>query len=226
MDVNGDFSKRVVLHSDSIEWEDSPMAGVTRKRLDRVDNKADRVTTIVKYAAGSSFSPHVHTGGEEFIVLSGVFEDDYGDWPAGSYIRNPPTSKHKPGSKEGCIIFVKLSQFQANDRTFVHTHIDKLGAVMDANRPGVIVSPLYKDDHEEVSIEYWDANSTIKLDAKDGAEIFVLKGGFTEQGSAGEKLHKDSWLRVPVDTLVNATTDSTGAKVWVKTGHLRDVVNG
>ena len=61
MDVNGDFSKRVMLHSDSIEWEDSPMAGVTRRRLDRVDNKADRVTTIVKYAPESSFSPHVHT---------------------------------------------------------------------------------------------------------------------------------------------------------------------
>ena len=225
MDVNGDFSKRVMLHSDIIEWEDSPMKGVTRRRLDRVDNKADRVTTIVKYAAGSSFSPHVHTGGEEFIVLSGVFEDDYGDWPAGSYIRNPPTSKHKPASKEGCIIFVKLSQFQADDRTFVHAHIDKLGAVMDANRVGVKVSPLYKDKHEDVRIEYWEPNSTIELDVQDGAEIFVLDGGFTEQ--VGEvELRKESWLRVPVDTHVTATTGSTGAKVWIKTGHLRDVVNG
>ena len=79
MDVNGDFSKRVMLHSDSIDWEDSPMQGVDRRRLDRIDNKADRVTTIVRYAPESSFSPHVHTGGEEFIVLDGVFEDDYGN---------------------------------------------------------------------------------------------------------------------------------------------------
>ncbi len=96
MDVNADFSKRILLHSDEIEWTESPMAGVDRRRLDRIDNDVDRVTTIVRYAPNSSFSPHVHTGGEEFIVLEGIFEDDYGNWPTGSYIRNPPTSKHKP----------------------------------------------------------------------------------------------------------------------------------
>lgn len=223
MDVNGDFSKRVLLHSDSIEWEDSPMAGVTRRRLDRVDNEADRVTTIVKYAAGSSFSPHVHTGGEEFIVLSGVFEDDYGDWPVGSYIRNPPTSKHKPGSKDGCIILVKLSQFQEDDRTFVHANIDKLGAVSDANRSGVKVSPLYKDDHEDVRIEYWEPNRSIDIDAKDGAEIFVLEGSFIEQG---DELRKESWLRSPINSFITVATGENGAKVWIKTGHLKNIVNG
>jgi len=77
MDVNADFSKRVLLHADDIEWEESPMPGVDRRRLDRVDAEEDRVTTIVRYAPGSAFSSHVHNGGEEFIVLDGVFEDDY-----------------------------------------------------------------------------------------------------------------------------------------------------
>jgi len=122
MDVNADFSKRVVMHGDSIVWEDSPMKGVDRRRLDRIDSENERVTTIVRYAPNSHFSPHVHTGGEEFIVLDGVFEDDYGDWPAGSYIRNPPQSKHTPGSKPGCTIFVKLWQFHPEDRTFIHAN--------------------------------------------------------------------------------------------------------
>lgn len=78
MDVNGDFSKRVMLHGDSIEWETSPMPGVDRRRLDRIDTENERVTTIVRYAPESQFSSHVHTGGEEFIVMEGVFEDDYG----------------------------------------------------------------------------------------------------------------------------------------------------
>ena len=109
MDVNGDFSKRVMLHSDEIEWEDSPMQGVDRRRLDRIENKAGRVTTIVRHASGSSFSPHVHPHGEEFIVLDGIFEDDYGNWPIGAYIRNPPNSAHKPSSEAGCVISVSYT---------------------------------------------------------------------------------------------------------------------
>jgi len=217
MDVNADFSKRVMLHSDEIEWEASPMPGVDRRRLDRIDDEADRVTTIVRYAPESSFSPHVHTGGEEFIVIEGTFEDDYGDWPTGSYVRNPPTSKHKPGSKEGCIIFVKLAQFQENDRTFVHADMNKLGSVVDAYRQGVKVSPLFKDNYEDVRIEYWEANNSLSVDTSGGAEIFVLEGSFTE---AGDVLRKHSWLRIPVDMSIEVTTGEMGAKVWTKSGHL------
>ena len=223
MDVNGDFTKRVVLHSDTIEWEASPMKGVDRRRLDRVDNEADRVTTIVRYAPESSFSSHIHTGGEEFIVLEGVFEDDYGNWPTGSYIRNPPTSRHKPSSKDGCVIFVKLSQFQAEDRTFIHADMNKLGSVADANRLGVKVSPLFKDDHEDVRVEYWESNTKVEVDTSGGAELFVLEGGFTENG---DLLQKESWLRVPINTAMIAETGSKGAKVWIKSGHLVSIVNG
>lgn len=223
MDVNSDFTKRVLLHSDEIEWEASPMQGVDRRRLDRVDNEADRVTTIVRYAPESSFSPHVHTGGEEFIVLDGIFEDDYGNWPTGSYIRNPPTSKHQPGSKDGCIIFVKLAQFQAGDRTFIHADMNKLGSVADANRAGVKVSPLFKDDHEDVRLEYWEPNTKIEFNADGGAEFLVLEGSFTE---SAEELRKESWLRVPVNTKVIAETGNQGAKVWIKSGHLTIPVNG
>lgn len=58
-------------------------------------------TSIVKYASKSSFSEHVHTRGQEFIVLDGVFQDEHGDVPAGSYVRNPSHSHHQPGSEEG-----------------------------------------------------------------------------------------------------------------------------
>ena len=218
MNVNADFSKRVVLHSDEIEWQPSPMAGVDRRRLDRIDNEADRVTTIVRYAPNSSFSPHVHTGGEEFIVIEGTFEDDYGNWPTGSYIRNPPTSKHQPGSKDGCVIFVKLAQFNPDDRTFVHADIAKLGSVEDRNREGVKVSPLFKDSAEEVRVEYLDANATVNIDTIGGAEILVLEGSFDE---SGDTLRKHSWLRVPDAYELNAIAGENGAQLWIKSGHLK-----
>jgi len=212
MDVNADFSKRVVMHGDSIAWEESPMKGVERRRLDRIDTQNERVTTIVRYAS------HVHTGGEEFIVLDGVFEDDFGDWPAGSYIRNPPQSKHTPGSKPGCTIFVKLWQFDPDDRTFIHADRNKLGSVPDRTRPGANVSPLYKDDKENVRFEQWDAGATIDIDASGGAEVFVLEGGFRQ---AEDNLHKHSWLRMPVGSQLTVTAGPEGAGVWIKTDHLR-----
>ena len=219
MNVNADFSKRVMLHGDSIEWKASPMPGVDRRRLDRLTTDHDRVTTIVRYAPNSHFSSHTHTGGEEFIVLEGVFEDDYGAWPAGSYIRNPPQSSHTPGSTEGCTIFVKLCQFQPDDRTFIHSQRNKLGAVEESH--GVLVSPLYKDDYEEVRFERWAPHAQRDIEATNGAEVFVLEGGFSE---AGDQLRQYSWLRMPVDSVIQAKSGPTGACVWIKTGHLGHLV--
>lgn len=220
MNVNDDFSKRVLLHSDEIEWEDSPMPGVQRRRLDKVEGANERVTTIVRYAPGSQFSSHVHGGGEEFIVLEGVFEDDYGDWPVGSYIRNPPSSSHTPGSKPGCIIFVKLWQFDLEDRTFIHANLNKIGVVEERGRAGVSASPLFKDKHEDVRFETWAPNASVTIDARGGAELFVLSGGFID---SGDTLRQHSWLRLPMGDSLNAQVGPEGATVWIKTGHLRQL---
>ena len=119
MELNTDFSRRVVIHAGRLPWVASPMAGVERRMLDRIGDEVARATSIVRYAPGSHFSPHTHDGGEEFFVLDGVFRDEHGEYPAGSYIRNPPTSRHTPGSVPGCILFVKLWQFDLSDRTQV-----------------------------------------------------------------------------------------------------------
>ena len=120
-----------------------------------------RATTIVRYAPESSFSAHVHTGGEEFFVLEGVFQDEHGDFPAGSYIRNPPESSHTPGSAPGCTIFVKLWQFDPADRTHIRTDTAKLRYMPDAARPGVTAASLYVDDREDVSMEKWEAGAEV-----------------------------------------------------------------
>ena len=125
MELNADFSQRVVVHSDEVEWLASPMPGVDRRMLDRIGKEVARATTIVRYAPNSNFSAHTHTGGEEFIVLEGVFQDEHGDFPVGSYVRNPPTSSHTPGSEPGTTIFVKLWQFQPDDRTQIMINMDK-----------------------------------------------------------------------------------------------------
>ena len=147
MEINADFSKRVVIHTPEVEWQDSPMKGVRRRMLDRVGGEVARATSIVSYAPDSKFSPHVHTGGEEFIVLEGVFQDEHGDFPAGSYIRNPPESKHTPGSESGCVIFVKLWQFDLQDRQQVSADMNQSKLIQDATREGCLLytSPSPRD---------------------------------------------------------------------------------
>ena len=110
MDVNADFTVRASVHGAQIPWEASPTPGVHRRMLDRVGDEVARATTIVRFAPGSSFPAHTHPGGEEFIVLDGVFQDEDGDFTVGSYIRNPPKSKHTPSSTDGATIMVKLWQ--------------------------------------------------------------------------------------------------------------------
>src|SRR5262245_7868468 len=119
MRINADFTKRASAHAGKSAWVRSPMPGVERRMLDRVGDEVARATSIVRYAPESAFSPHAHPGGEEFLVLEGIFQDERGDYPAGSYVRNPPTSRHTPRSQAGCTIFVKLYQFDPADRSSV-----------------------------------------------------------------------------------------------------------
>ena len=222
MKIAADFSERVVVHSESLEWIASPMAGVDRRPLDRVGNEVARATSIVRYAPNSHFSAHTHTGGEEFIVLEGVFQDEHGDFPKGSYIRNPPESKHTPSSENGCVIFVKLWQFQPEDREHVRLQTNTMCSVPHPEFSNVNVVSLYKDAFEEVSIFAFAPNSEISLNASGGGELLVLEGSLEEQG---DTLVKHSWLRVPPNSEIKATAGSEGARVWLKIGHLTDVEN-
>lgn len=217
MDLNADFSKRAVVHGADEPWVASPMAGVDRRMLDRIGGEVARATTIVRYAPGSSFSPHVHTGGEEFLVLDGVFQDEHGDFPAGSYIRNPPQSSHTPGSEPGCTIFVKLWQFDLNDRSHVRIDTGKMRYLPD--RDGVEVMPLFSDGREDVVLERWVAGARVALDAPDGLELLVLDGGFAEGDDTFRPL---GWLRLPIGYSGQAQVGGDSATVWIKRGHLRD----
>ena len=106
--LNLDFSERVVIETDKMAWVSSPSSGVHRKPLAGTEREDGHATSIVRFDKNSSFKPHVHPLGEEIIVLEGVFSDEFGDYEAGSYLRNPPESVHAPFSDEGCTLFVKL----------------------------------------------------------------------------------------------------------------------
>lgn len=220
LNINADFTQRVLMHGAQMPWVDSPMAGVQRRMLDRIGGEVARATSFVRYAPGSTFSPHTHAGGEEFIVLEGVFQDEHGDFPAGSYVRNPPTTRHTPRSAPGCMIFVKLWQFDLTDRTPVMIDTNKIGRVRDAHRSGIEVTPLFEDTRETVRLEVWDAGVRQGLAMPEGGELLVLEGSLAERH---DMLEKHSWLRIPVGDALDAVAGPEGTTVWIKTRGLRFV---
>ena len=205
MELNADFARRAAVHAATTPWVPSPMAGVERRMLDRVGGEVARATSIVRYAPGSHFAPHSHDGGEEFLVLEGVFQDEHGDYPAGTYVRNPPGTSHRPGSEPGCTIFVKLWQFDPGDRLSVRLEA------------GPVAFQLYHDVRVDVRIEHWSPGAQSSLALPGGGEWLVLDGGFAQ---GGEEFRPLSWLRLPAGAALSAQAGPEGCRVWAKTGHL------
>jgi hypothetical protein len=217
MRLNADFSQPVIVKADDNEWTPSPMPGVERKMLDRVGEEVARATTIVRFAPNSKFSAHRHDGGEEILVLEGVFSDEHGDFPAGSYIRNPPTSSHTPHTNEGCTILVKLHQFDPDDRTHVRIDTAKGGHVREEGRPGITVLPLFDDGKERVRLENHAPGTQILIDAAGGMELLVIDGTIRIEN---DELGKWDWVRLPSKSNFEAVAGDKGCRVWIKTGHL------
>lgn len=220
MRINADFSKRAVVHAGAEPWVASPMKGVDRRMLDRIGGEVARATSIVRYAPESRFSAHVHGGGEEFLVLEGTFQDEHGDYPVGTYVRNPPDTSHTPGSKDGCTILVKLWQFDAEDGNQFSVDTSGLDHEPVAARPGVEALPLHSDECETVRLERWQAGGTIDYEPRGGIEMLVLDGGFTE---GGERFVPWSWLRLPPGAPLKAIAGNEGCRLWIKEGHLDHV---
>jgi anti-sigma factor ChrR (cupin superfamily) len=214
--VRADLSERVVVETARIDWEASPAPGVLRRKLDRDGAEVGRVTSIVKYAAASSFSAHTHGGGEEFYVLEGTFSDELGDYPAGSYGRNPIGSSHAPRSDQGCTIFVKLQQFDARDteRVVIATQEQDF---LPGQVPGLTVLPLHSFETESTALVRWAPQTHFLAHSHfGGEEILVLEGVFSDE-------HGDypagTWIRSP-HLSRHQPFSEPGCLIYVKTGHL------
>jgi len=216
MDLHADFRQRVVHNTAALPWMPSPMAGVERRMLDRLGGEVARATSLVRYAPGSRFERHRHGGGEEILVLEGTFADEQGDYPAGTYLRNPVGSSHAPFSGGGCTILVKLQQMHPADQTrlVINTEHEpwRPGLV-----PGLAVMPLHGFGSEHVALVRWAPGTHFQPHGHPGGEeILVLEGVFEDEHGS---YPAGSWLRNPPGS-VHRPWSETGCTIWVKTGHL------
>ena len=216
--INADFTQRIVISTEELPWIPSPQTGVERRLLDRIGGEVARATSLVRYAAASSFPAHEHALGEEFLVLSGVFSDEHGDYPAGTYVRNPPQSRHTPHTGPGCIIFVKLRQMPPTERERIV--IDSSSSTWQSGEhPGLSRLPLYQvDGSESVAMERLAPGTALgEMDCPAGEEILVLAG---DLGDGHGSYSPGTWIRNPAG-FSRALGSANGATYWVKRGHLR-----
>jgi anti-sigma factor ChrR (cupin superfamily) len=217
MHLHSDFSQRVVVLPAQYEFVPSPLPGVSRMMLDRVGGEVARATSIVRYEPGAGYSPHRHDGGEEILVLDGIFSDEHGDYPAGTYLRNPPGTSHQPFSVGGCTLLVKLWQFAADDQQQLafntNTASWRPGLV-----PGLSVLPLHEHNGVHTALVRWAPHTQFNRHVHAGGEeILVLDGLFCDEFG---QYPKQSWLRSPRYSSHAPFTKDQGALIYVKVGHL------
>ncbi len=215
MDLNEDYTHRVVINHHDLDWVASPQAGVERRMLDRIGGEVAKATSIVRYRPGSRFASHTHALGEEILVLQGVFSDEYGDYPAGTYMMNPPGSSHAPRSESGCVLFVKLRHLGTDQqhREVVDTQTAEWfqGLV-----PGLTVMPLMRQGLGSTLVR-WAAQTYFNPHRHfGGEEIFVVDGVFEDEHG---RYPSGSWIRSP-HLSTHKPFSKEGCTIFVKTGHL------
>lgn len=195
--INGDLSVRVAVDTAAMEWTASPSRTVWRKRVHLVGPaEAGQVTSVVRYAPSASFHAHAHPDGEEILVLEGVFSDEHGDWPAGTYLLNPEGFRHAPFSREGCTLLVKLRQYPGRARLHVALRTDTV-PWQPTPVGGVAVRPLYAQEGfaDTMRLERWERGAALgRFEYGAGAELFVLAGAFEDEAG---RYGAGAWLRLP-----------------------------
>ena len=213
--LNGDLDVRVVVDANTLPWVDSPSRTVWRRRLHRVGPpEAGQVTSIVRYEPGSSFPTHEHPDGEEILVLDGVFSDEQGDWPAGTYLLNPEGFRHAPSSRDGCLLFVKLRQFPGPDRRRLALDTGTIPWATEKDRE---LKRLYSQEGytDRMSLERWRENAPLAQRIYPlGAELLVLDGSFEDEHGRYGAL---TWLRLPRE-FRHAPRTATGCELYIKEG--------
>lgn len=217
MNIHSDLSVTAHVRRETADWISSPQAGVDRLLLDRTGGEmATRATTFVRYQPGASFPAHIHPGGEEYLVLDGVFSDASGNFSEGFYVRNPVGSRHAPFSKTGAEIFVKLGQIDPEDQTYVR--LDTKGADWQTKPAlGLKTLQLHRFGSELVRLVSFEAGCSFPETAfEDGVEILVVSGGLDLSGLA---FKKGDWIRSAreTDLRISSRTDTI---FMLKTGHL------
>jgi redox-sensitive bicupin YhaK (pirin superfamily) len=173
MEINADFSRRVIVHSNRIDWQPSPMKGVDRRMLDRIGDEVARATTIVRYAPGSNFPAHTHTGGIIFVKL---WQFDLSD--------RTQFRKDMAAELGAMVDGVATANLHTDDREAVTFHRLDAGATLTSTAPGgtemLVIDGIVTAEGEVLGRNAWlrlpDGDTLAATAGAQGAALWMKTG--------------------------------------------------
>jgi len=213
-----DFTRFEVVDTAALAEVPAPVPGITRRMIERDGGEVARATSIVRYEAGRKFPRHTHDLGEEIFVLSGTFADEHGRYPAGTYLRNPAGSSHRPYTDDGCELFVKLRHLDPQDQQRVV--IDTSGGTWHpGSGPGVQNMLLGRFGGERTVLVRWAPGTQVPPHTHATVEeTLVLSGELQDEY---HRYPAGTWFRAPRGS-THAPFSTEGALILIKVGHVRE----
>ena len=216
MPSNSDLTQRVVINSGQLDWQEDAATGVRLKPLTRDAHDPSQRTDIIEYPAGARLD-EITLGDAEILVLNGHLEDEFGDYPPGSYLMIPRARSGKLTSATGCNLFIKSGPEVAGNTQdrLVLRPCDRVwhpGLV-----PGLRVLSLCEFEGTHTALVEWAPGTRFQYHRHyGGEEIFVMEGVF--QDDYGE-YPSGTWLRSP-HLSAHIPFSENGCLIFVKVGHL------
>lgn len=219
MRINEDLDRPARVDVNRAEWRPAPVAGIHRCMLERHGDELARATSVVAYEPGREFPAHEHPGGEEILVVAGLFADENGRYPAGTYLRNPVGSAHAPYTPQGCLLLVKLWWMHAADHRHVRQETLDPRPWQPGGTPGVNQLHLHRfRDERTLMLDMAPGSCVPAHHVEGGEELFVVSGSCDD----GISEHREwVWMRYPPGGCVPRVRTGNGCRLFVKRGHLR-----
>lgn len=213
--INMDFTKRLVLDTNTVDWQQTGIDGVTIKPLAIQDDILGHLTAMIRYNDESIYTRKERSKGEELLVLAGTFSANTGDYPTGTYYRNPRSVMQMPFSQRGCIVFAKLNQVSPNDEQKVVKDV-YTGDWIDSEN-GVKMQLLCHYEQEQTLMVKWPKGYSHAGESNiRGAEVFIISGELIDDLGSYKA---GTWLRTAGAPFFNARADKETV-AFVKYGHL------
>lgn len=184
-DININYDEVITIEENALNWEYDKNTNIYKKVFSKDENKE---TSLIKIDKNSTFKNSQNTNSIEIFVLDGIYSNEYGDFPQGTYLKLPKEDESKISSKISCEVFKKTNYNQIKEEKIV---VDTNTSFWSPGQGNLQVMPL----SEQTALVKWPKNEVfIPHTHWGGEEILVLKGEFIDEHGTYKM---GTWIRNP-----------------------------
>ena len=205
--ININYDIQVSINESTLTWQKDEFLNCYKKIFSQDE---DKQTLLLKLDKNATFKNSNKTNSVELYVLEGVYENEFGSFSKGTYLKLPQENEAKISSKEGCIVFKKINYLQNTKETSI---VNTQKEPWLQGQGNLSVKPL----SDQTALVHWPKDEVFSPHTHwGGEEIFVLKGIFMDEHGSFEK---GTWIRSPhLSRHYPFVKEET--IIFVKTGHM------